>query len=98
LLPKGQQIKGVAENVSDATLQQSWGRPVVVSGTAFFTASGDVQRIEAEAMGDGSESDLELWAFAPAPLEVEGPSQSLRVSQGPRSGINAIIGAWPGGE
>jgi len=98
LLPDGQKIRGIAEHIPSKILHRSWGQPVVMSGTAFFTASGDIQRIESDNMGDASDRDVQLWAFAPPALETTLPHQSLRVSQGPRSGLNAIIGKWPGEE
>ena len=99
LLPElGETIKGIAELAHVGDLQTLWGRDVVVSGTVHFTASGGVQRIEAEALTSATPEDLHLWQAAPAPLAERIEVSGLRIAQGPRLGVNAIFGQWPGNE
>ncbi len=45
-----------------------------------------------------SEDDLSVWGAPPKPLAQPMDVKKLRVPQGPRSGLNAIIGRWPGDE
>ena len=74
-----------------------FGQSVVVSGMAVFRPSSRLLRIEAEAI-DPAGSDAAVWARVPAPLFRIMDTASLRQPQGPRSGVNAIIGRWPGEE
>jgi len=90
-------IKGLADHCED--LQNFWGEHVVVAGTAHFTASGAIQRIEAEApIRAASERDLSLFAVVPTPIARPMVALELRRPQGPRSGLNAVFGKWPGEE
>jgi hypothetical protein len=80
-------------------LQELWSREVLVSGTAHFTANGGVQLVEADSLSSASERDQELWSVRPEPLEAPRlVAGALRTPQGPRSGLAAILGRWPGEE
>lgn len=90
-------IRGIAEHCED--LQSFWGQRVVVAGTAHFTASGSIQRIEAEApIRPASDRELSLFSVVPSPIALPIAVHELRRPQGPRSGLNAIFGKWPGEE
>jgi hypothetical protein len=91
-----QQIRGIAEHCED--LQNLWGKSVLVSGTAHFTVGGCVQRIEADALRLASDRDFSLFSEAPRPVNSPIEPSDLRRIQGPRSGLNAIFGKWPGQE
>jgi hypothetical protein len=94
----GATIRGVAESVNQQSLQSLWGKYVVISGTAHFAAGGQLLRLDADTVDLAFERDLLLWAQMPEPL-AKGPAMpDYRRSQGPRSGINAIWGRWPGDE
>lgn len=93
-----QRVKGVAEPRARSALQELWGDAVVVSGTAHFTPSGEILRIDAEHIRSASEHEESLWGQIPRPLSRAQPAAGLRVEQGPRSGLNAILGRWPGDE
>jgi hypothetical protein len=73
------------------------GQQVVVSGVAKFRPSGRVLRVEADQLLRAS-GDTSLWAEMPRPLFTELDVRSLREPQGPRSGVSAIFGQWPGDE
>ena len=90
------QIRGIAEQCED--LQTFWGKHVLVSGTAHFTVNGSVQRIDADSLRLASERDLSLFSTEPLPITRALEAHELRRSQGPRSGLNAIFGKWPGEE
>jgi len=97
LLDGGKVAKGIAEGMAAQQLAELFGQPVVVSGIAVFRPSGSLLRIEADAI-DAAGSDAAVWARVPAPLFRVMDSASLRQPQGPRSGVNAVIGNWPGDE
>jgi hypothetical protein len=90
-------VKGIAEGVAAEQLASLFGQRVVVSGTAVFRPSGRVLRVEAETI-DSAGSDAGVWARVPTPLLRIMDGANLREPQGPRSGINAVIGKWPGDE
>lgn len=97
-LENGSTLRGV---LNDGTpldqLRHLWGQVVKVSGTAKFRPSGAVLRIEADDVRVG-EGNLELWAAAPRPVLAPLDTRALRRSQGPRSGVSAVFGRWPGDE
>lgn len=96
--PANDLIKGLATQSHLGKLQELWGEPVVVHGMAHFTATGRVQRIEAERIVGASEHDLSMWGGLPEPVTQPKAMSEYRVPQGPRSGVAAILGAWPGDE
>lgn len=85
----------VSGNIGDlARLAQ---REVLVQGRAVFRPSGGLLRIEVDHFEEGK-GQPEMWRQLPAPRAGRLDSAKLRVPQGPRSGINAIFGTWPGDE
>lgn len=97
-LPTGDKVKGITEEDQRDRLQQLWGANALVVGTAHFGPSGKILRIEARMVRAASEKDSQLWAIPPEPQQLRVAEAKVRVSQGPRSGINALIGKWPGDE
>lgn len=97
ILESGTTLRGVAEGFPPEAMAELFGQPVIVSGTAIFRPSGRVQTIEAERI-DKAEGDVSLWAAEPRPLFTSLLRKDLQREQGPRSGLNAVIGAWPGEE
>lgn len=98
VLASGELIRGVVPNGDPDELARHFGRLVIVSGTARFRPSGTLLRVEAEQLAPAGVDELEAWSQLPVPLDAEPPRARLRQPQGPRSGINAILGAWPGDE
>jgi hypothetical protein len=97
LLESNKQVKGIADGLAAKQLVELFGQSVVVSGTAVFRASGALLRIEADSI-EPAGSDAAVWARVPTPLFRIMDTVSLRKPQGPRSGVNAVIGEWPGDE
>ena len=95
-LESGSTLRGVAEDVPTDVLRDLFGRKAIVSGSAFFRPSGKLLRLEADHIEPAGD-DFSLWSVEPRPL-WGAMEPSLRQPQGPRSGINAIIGQWPGDE
>ena len=93
----GQSIKGVAEGVAAAKLAELFGCNVTVTGTAVFRPAGRILRLEADDLEPAGE-DGAVWSHMPIPLFRSLDTVELRRPQGPRSGVNAIFGRWPGEE
>jgi hypothetical protein len=92
VLDSGDTLRGIAEDLEPGALADHFGQPVIVSGTAVFRPSGSVLRIEADGI-EPATGDVSIWSRVPRPER-----RTLRRPQGPRSGINAVIGRWPGDE
>lgn len=93
-----QSVKGIAAAGQQNELQALWGKRVVVTGIAHFTANGQVLRIDADRVRQASESEMTLWGRLPRPFGRLQVVAEARKEQGPRSGLNAIVGHWPGEE
>jgi hypothetical protein len=98
VLASGERIRCVLPDGDPDELARHFGRPAIVSGTALFRPSGTLLRVDAEQLAPAGDEDLDAWSQLPVPLDAEPPRARLRQPQGPRSGINAILGAWPGDE
>ena len=98
LLQGNETVTGVATPALGNSLQKLWGQTVLIAGVSHFNAAGGLLRIEVERIDVATEQDAELWADIPHPLNTPLSSTHLRQAQGPRSGLNAIIGKWPGDE
>ncbi|NUN48685.1 MAG: hypothetical protein HUU15_07640 [Candidatus Brocadiae bacterium] len=99
LLEDGSQLQGLVPEDPDLlkALPAFWGNNAVVHGLAKFRPSGRVLRLEATAI-EAANGDVRVWAEMPRPLVGSLDAAQLRVPQGARSGINAIVGQWPGEE
>jgi hypothetical protein len=98
VLQSGEQMRGVLTEGDPHELTRHFGQLSIVSGLAHFRPSGALLRIDAERLEGGTEQDLALWSAKPQPLFAELDTRELQRPQGPRSGINAIVGKWPGDE
>ncbi len=98
-LPENKEhVKGIADSHHLEHLQYLWGKSVLVGGKVHFTPTGSILRIEADQIKSGSERDMMIWSVPPTPLKKPVSAAAFRVPQGSRSGINALIGRWPGNE
>lgn len=97
VLASGETLRGVAAQVAPDQLVRLFGREALVGGTAIFRPSGRVRRLEAHWV-EPVNGSAALWQKAPRPLAAPLDPRTLRMPQGPRSGLNAIFGAWPGDE
>lgn len=98
VLDDGTNIRGVLDHALGLDdLGPLWGTKVTVSGSMKFRPSGNPLRIEAEAISPAT-GDASVWSSAPRPLFDELDLKALRQPQGPRSGVSAIYGKWPGDE
>jgi hypothetical protein len=97
LMDDGKAVRGIADSVATEQLAGLFGQSVVVSGNAVFRSSGALLRLEADAV-DPAGNDAAVWSHIPSPLFRVLDAAVLRQPQGPRTGVNAIIGRWPGDE
>lgn len=70
---------------------------MVVDGVACFTRSERLRYVDAEWIESATEHDLGAWSSPPRLLFGTRSRTSWR-PQAATTGINAIIGAWPGDE
>jgi hypothetical protein len=97
LLDSGERVVGVfPEDLADQ-LQTLWRTRVLVVGTAVYRASGNLLRVEADDIQNG-ENAAGLFSQLPTPSHSRLDANRLRRPQGPRSGMAAIMGRWPGDE
>ena len=98
VLEDGRVVRGVVTPSVDLdVLGTLWGKRARVAGLSKFRPSGAVLRIEAETVIE-AEGDLSLFTSMPRPLLGDLDLRSLHQPQGPRSGLAAIVGKWPGDE
>jgi hypothetical protein len=98
ILQSGEQIRGVLAEGEPEALTPFFGKLAVVDGVAQFRPSGSVLHLDAALLQPASEQDLALWSETPRPLFAPLDLRELMRPQRPTTGINAIIGAWPGDE
>jgi hypothetical protein len=97
LLDSGEKVTGnFADDQVDA-MQKLWRQRVVVLGRAIYRASGRLLRIDAEAVKPG-DNERTIFSRMPSPPGTRIDTARLRKPQGAKSGINAVIGKWPGKE
>lgn len=97
LLDTGEKVIGIFGDDQIDTIQVLWRKRILVLGTAVYRASGRLLRVDAEAIkpGDGESA---IFSRMPAPSRARLDVSKLHKPQGPRSGIAAIVGKWPGDE
>lgn len=94
----GRDVRGViGDEMPVAPLGALFGQRAIVSGIARFRASGDVFFVEADSV-DASSDSSSVFSRVPKPALRALDVRSLTRSQGPRSGVAAILGSWPGDE
>ena len=98
-LADGSKLRGVAlsDAVDRESLRLGFGTKVAISARAVFRPSGRVLRIEADHM-EAATGDVGVWSVVPKPMDGKLDRRTLIELQGPKTGINAIWGKWPGDE
>ncbi len=97
-LGDGSEVRGVLVDESAETLRPHFGKLVVVEGVAQFRPSGRLLRVDVDRLHSATDRDLAAFSAAPHPLEAIGDTRRLRRAQSRSTGINAVIGWWPGDE
>jgi hypothetical protein len=72
-------------------------REILVQGKAIFRPSGNLLRVEVDHFESG-EGQPDVWRRAPQARSCALAKSRTRIQQGPRTGVNAYFGTWPGTE
>jgi hypothetical protein len=96
-LDDGQEMHGVFPEGSIEDVKPLLNRRVLVVGKAVYRASGRLLRVDAARISAG-EREPAIWSRMPEPGAGRLDTSRLRRPQGPRSGMAAIMGHWPGDE
>lgn len=96
-LDSGEKVIGVFADDQIDVMQQLWRSRVLVLGTAVYRASGRLLRIDAEVVKPG-QNEPKVFSRMPTPPNAKIDTTKLHKPQGPRSGMAAISGQWPGDE
>jgi hypothetical protein len=94
ILPNGARVAGTAVDLGTEALRGAFGKQVLIQGVADFRPSGNVLRINAEKVEEGTDADLKVFGTIPRPLSA--PVPTTRAAG--KGGFEAIFGQWPGDE
>ncbi|HVA46715.1 MAG TPA: hypothetical protein VNH11_10160 [Pirellulales bacterium] len=97
LLDTGEKVVGVFPDDQADCMRHLWRARVLVLGTAVYRASEKLLRVDAEAVKPG-ENESTIFSRMPTPSHAKLDISKLHKAQGPRSGMAAIMGQWPGDE
>jgi hypothetical protein len=96
-LGDGHEVNGVLVGGEIERLAALFRRRVLVAGEATFRVSGRLLRVDAQTITP-AEDESSIWSRMPQASTRTLDLRELRKPQGPRSGMAAIIGQWPGDE
>jgi hypothetical protein len=96
-LEDGQEVRGVLVWGNIVQAASHLNHQVLVLGRAVYRASGRLLRIDADEI-TGETGEPSFWSRVPPPKRRKFDLAPYHKTQGPRSGMNAIIGRWPGDE
>jgi hypothetical protein len=97
-LENGARVRGVRTDQGAETLKPYFGEPIVIEGMAQFRPSGRLLRVDVDRIYPATDRDVAVFSVEPRPLDQAIDPRLLRKPQGPSTGLNAIIGRWPGDE
>jgi hypothetical protein len=97
VLDTGDKVNGVFDDAQMDEMRRLWRQRVLVLGSAVYRPSGRLLRIEADEVRTGI-GEPSLFSRLPRSPHESLDRAKLKQKQGPRSGMAAIAGAWPGDE
>ena len=99
VLGSGERVSGrwLGGSAAFGALSRYWGRRVLVHGVLRRRTSGSLLRVDAERISF-ARGDQTIWSRLPAPAFGLDVPLATKRRQGPRSGVSAIFGRWPGNE
>lgn len=97
-LESGLAVRGVLVEGAPEMLSSHFGQLALVSGLAHYRPSGTLLRVDAERISAGTDRDAAVWGGVPDAQEARVDRHQLHRPQGPRAGLAALIGTWPGDE
>lgn len=95
ILATGSAIRGVLVDGMTDELQKHFGNDVTILGRAIYRPSGSLLRLDAAEILDTTAGRN---AFSEIPLPFTTHRRADRKLQGPKSGVSAFFGTWPGEE
>jgi hypothetical protein len=96
-LDDGQEVAGVVSSGEVTSLPDLFQQRVLVLGMAVYRPSGSLLRIDAKQVS-AANGESSLWSRMPQPTKRKIDRSEIVQFQGPKSGLAAIIGKWPGDE
>jgi hypothetical protein len=96
-LDDGTELAGFYEPGSMSDLQPIFMQRVLATGEIVYRSNGRPLRIDADRV-IASEDESTLWSRLPPAPDRELGKASLHKTQGPNSGLAALLGKWPGSE
>ena len=96
-LDDGQEVRGVIAGGEIVGLAKLLQKQVLVLGKAVYRPSGALLRVDAEDISPAN-GEASFWSRMPQPNRRTLDRTGLRRPQGPKSGLGAILGKWPGDE
>ena len=97
VLDTGEKVNGVFGDAQMDEMRRLWRQRVLVLGSAVYRPSGRLLRIEADEVRTGI-GEASIFSRLPRSPHEQLDRGKLQQQQGPRSGMAAIAGAWPGDE
>lgn len=97
VLRDGERVRAVWTEKAVVPLAAYLNKPVLIEGEAVFRPSGSLLRVDAHAIASAGERDT-FFSQMPTPDPSRLRVEDLHQRQTPRTGFNAIAGAWPGDE
>lgn len=94
---QGEELRGVLLSGNIRELAPLLEKPVLVLGRVQYRPSGRALRIDAEQVRLAT-GDVSIWCRIPPARRRSVEPSAWRQPQGPRSGVAAVIGHWPGDE
>jgi hypothetical protein len=95
ILSDGTPVRGVLVDGSTEDLQKHFGDEVTLLGKAIYRPSGTLLRLDASAILPTS---VGKSAFSEIPVPFSSSRRLERKPYGPKSGVSAFFGSWPGEE
>jgi hypothetical protein len=97
ILSDDTRARGVLIEGDMASLKPLLAHRVLVHGKAVYRPSDHLLRIDA-ALVEPNAGNSTLWSAVPAPRKRTIDKSQLFKPQGPKSGVSAFYGTWPGNE
>lgn len=97
-LARGVRVRGVLTDPASTSLKQHFGELVAIEGVAQFRPSGTLLRVDVEQIGTATPVDMAAFSTEPKPMESGINARHSHRRQASTSGVNAVIGNWPGDE
>jgi hypothetical protein len=96
-LDDGQEVRGVLLDADAGAVSSLMDRRVLVLGRAVYRTSGRLLRVDAETVEETDDRGS-FFSAVPEPVRREFDLNEILRKQGPKPGVAAVFGKWPGDE